>query len=243
MFFQYAIILPDSHALLQSHHLHILYLLLLLSNLTLIFSLSQALLCLISCPSKTAYFTPAAGLPHPIFFLLLNLGISSYLFYPQDTFQLYPTFLCIYHSPCKQFQISCSSWTMSVNLCYFLLTSFQTIIKSLTLSLASSANSCFCGNPSASSCVSAILLLGRNSSLGSTTRKKWEATRHHLQANDRKNHKARGPLWGSNLQIFIPLIYKCFLLVPWIWWWGGSAVKGICVLKLWDAVGCLEIIK
>lgn len=39
MLFQYTIILPDSQELLQSHHLHILYLLLPLSNSTLIFSL------------------------------------------------------------------------------------------------------------------------------------------------------------------------------------------------------------
>lgn len=39
MFFQYTIILPDSQALLQNHHLHILYLLIPLSNSTLIFSL------------------------------------------------------------------------------------------------------------------------------------------------------------------------------------------------------------
>lgn len=35
---------------------------------------SQALLCLISCPSKATYFTPAAELPHPIFFPFRNCG-------------------------------------------------------------------------------------------------------------------------------------------------------------------------
>lgn len=55
-----------------------------------------------------------------LFFFFQKLWISSYLLYPQNAFQLYPTFLCIYHSPCKQFPISCPSWTMSVNLRDFL---------------------------------------------------------------------------------------------------------------------------
>lgn len=93
-------------------------------------------------------------------------------------------------SACITHPVSSSSWTTSVNLHDFLLTSFQTIIKSLTLSLASSTNLCFCGNPATSSCVSAILLLlGRNSSLGSTKREKWEAARHLSQAGDRKTTK------------------------------------------------------
>lgn len=118
--------------------------------------------------------------------------------------------------------------------------SFQTII---TLSLASSANSCFCGNPSTSSCVSAILLfLGRNPSLGSTKREKWEAARHLLQAGDRKTtrQEVHCVVQPSDLH---PTLLQMFFLVPWIWWWGGCVVKGICVLKLWDVLGCMEIIK
>lgn len=117
MFFQYTVILPDSQALLQSHHLHILYLLLPLSNSTLIFSLLTSITVSHQL-SLQNNFTSAAMLPHPIFFPFRNCGFpliswySNFIVYSQDAFQLYPTFLCIYHSPCMQFPISCSSWTV-----------------------------------------------------------------------------------------------------------------------------------
>lgn len=67
MFFHYTIILPDSYdffrAIVCKSCIYCF-----LFPVQLSFSpFSQALLCLISCPSKTPYPTPAAGLPHPIF--------------------------------------------------------------------------------------------------------------------------------------------------------------------------------
>lgn len=84
MFFQYTVILPDSQALLQSHHLHILYLLLPLSNSTLIFSLLTSITVSHQL-SLQNNFTSAAMLPILFFFLsetvdfLLSLDIVTSL--------------------------------------------------------------------------------------------------------------------------------------------------------------------
>lgn len=144
---------------------------------------------------------------------------------------------------------------MPLNLWDSLLTSFQTIIKSLTPKHPKCSPH-FCGCRSSSSHVLVTMLpldtllpsscfcfRNPHSPLGFPKKRGARGSQTLLMGRWQENHKARGPQCGSAFQTFIPLIYKCNFLVPWIWQWGSHAVKGICVLKLRDGVGCIEIIK